>query len=296
MFNYEIYIHLGLHKTATTFLQNVFFPSLNKDEVLYINLRKENMEFLNYILLTNQLTYSDEKAKHLFFNKIDNYLKTKTKIVISDEQFSGSPWNDVADRKTYFDRLNNIFRHAKYILILRDEEEIVQSLYLQYIKGGGSCNWKKFLNYKKHPLTFSLKSFIDYKTYVNYIIQKSKIDYLKIMRYDLLKNEPHLFLNNILDFIGHERYEKSKIDNLATIKKNQSLTPITAKILIFFNKLCKSERQPFLLFPSKIRDAILHILLKLGNNKQSRLPIPKNIVGEFCNKIKESNNEYLNNL
>lgn len=103
----NIYIHLGLPKTATTFLQkNVFRYS--KD--------------LHYV---TKIPFSSETKKK--------------SILISNEAISGSPQagKTVERRNKIVKTLSQMYPEAGIIIGIRNKQKWIQSLYKQYIKQGG---------------------------------------------------------------------------------------------------------------------------------------------------------------
>jgi hypothetical protein len=105
----DIIIHIGLHKTGTTFLQKYFYPKL--EDVQYIN-------------STDPI------------HKLTDGLNDKTgKLLISSEGFSGNPFKESWLRQFYTSLrfIKKIFPYCRIILGLRDHKNLAISLYSQYI-------------------------------------------------------------------------------------------------------------------------------------------------------------------
>jgi len=121
----ELYMHIGLHKTGTTFLQDAIFPNLKGIKYFYKP--------------TNQK------------GEIDPFdINEKGKILISDEEISRSvPNRNHHTRLEFIQLLHKNFPDAKIILGLRDYQPWLKSCYSQYIKAGG---YLKLNDYKqKYP-------------------------------------------------------------------------------------------------------------------------------------------------
>ncbi len=284
--NKNTIIHIGLHKTASTFMQQYFFP-LYQDEIGYIELRDYAQGFLTYVLHSNELEFDSNIAYEIFNRETYNIRKYRKRLLISDEQFCGSPWDNAQNRKIYFDRLNQIFPDAYYIIVLRNQHDMLQSLYLQYIKTGGSANWREFLNHKRHPLNFSLKSYLNYGNYIKYISSRIGKERIGCFFYEDMKSDPKMFLKQISEFSGFE--VGNNLSNIIVSKANKSISPRWVNILIYVNKFVKSERQPFLLLPKILHFIIIRMCIKLSfsNNKEF---IPVGQVAHFCKN--EKNNNY----
>jgi|MDTB01.1.fsa_nt_gb hypothetical protein len=124
----EIFIHVGLHKTGTTFLQRQIYPKLS-------------------------LAYYD-------FRPFDEQLTTnhrKRKICISDENYSGRPWpkgfpdrpSDVSYGEQFKYSMHNLvdlYPGAKIIIGFREHSSFLISLYKQYLHEGGTGKLEYFFN------------------------------------------------------------------------------------------------------------------------------------------------------
>lgn len=125
----EIIVHIGLHKTASTFLQTQFFPFL------------DNAEYLN---LTGT------------FNDIGKMNLQEKNLVISNEAFSGLPWNEKWQRGLKNDyswietfelsvrNLKILFPEATIVIVFRQHGDLLVSLYKQYIQQGGVLRFSDF--------------------------------------------------------------------------------------------------------------------------------------------------------
>jgi len=117
----EIFLHVGLPRTGTTFLQRNVFPKLN----------------LNY---TNLI-------KHGFF-------PTDGKNLLSDENLCGRPQSpSTLDRKMMLLGLHEMYPDAKVIVCFREQEAFFKSLYTVFVKTGFSGTFreaKKIMIMKYH--------------------------------------------------------------------------------------------------------------------------------------------------
>jgi hypothetical protein len=280
-----IYIHLGLHKTGTSFLQKQFF-SIHSQECGYINLRKEGRVFLDYIINSNEWIFDHKKAFQYFNNVLELSNIRQDIVTISDEQFCGSPWNDAKDRKLYFDRLNKVFPFAKYIIVFRNQDDITESLYLQYVKTGGAANIEQFLTHNRHPLEFSRKSYLDYGSYVQYINERIGKNRLLCLYYEDMEDDVLSFLSQISDFIGFEL--SHDINKIVKKRENPSIPPYSLIFMVRINRLFKSIREPFNMLPAKARNFILKILLSISSNSRKRI-VSVSTLRAFCREPKKKN-------
>ncbi|GAB5565785.1 MAG: hypothetical protein Wins2KO_28480 [Winogradskyella sp.] len=255
----EVYVHLGIHKTGSSFLQKVFFPHYT-DNVCFLD-RAKLASFKEYVLNEDDFEFEKTKALELF-NEAVGANQNCNKVVISDEEFYGNPYLAVLDRKRNFDRLYEIFgKSLKVILFLRNQQNLLNSLYNQYVKTGGSASFKAFLNYKKYPLNFRVP-YLLYDKYVDYLIKTTGVDKVKIYLYeDFLENKSDV-LNDMNKFITNKSNELLGFSNFDK-KVNASLNNGNIPVLRFLNKFTKSLKSPFLLLHINAHKLIRKLFLNL---------------------------------
>lgn len=161
----KIVIHIGMHKTGTTFLQREVFPKIPN---------------INYQTDINLFTPVVSDAINLF----------------SDENLDGGSYRlftTCEQRDTIIKNLHTLYPDAHIILCLRDKESWLHSAYKQYIVAYQSCSFKE---YKQRLDTAKL----DYAEYISLI--KSLFNHVYVCYYNELKKNPQQFVNNLCDFIG----------------------------------------------------------------------------------------------
>lgn len=285
-YNVDVTIHLGMHKTGTTYLQQNFFESY-KNESGYFALRKHAHEFLRYTLFCGESRWNLDRARELLDMSLSNSGFNRDRMTIVEEMLCGDPYMNAFNRRLVFQRLNMIFPKAKYILVLREQESMVQTLYLQYIKLGGSCSWNEFLTNQGPPLMFSWGEYLNYTSYVEEIHEAVGSERFLCTLYERMLDDPTTFLIRMSDFIGF-KYSPSTLLS-APRGTNPSLSPRTAAILRRTNKLCCSYRQPFLLMSESAQKRIRRFLVRLSSKRKDA--IPSNVVRDFCKELKSRNDE-----
>jgi hypothetical protein len=130
----KIIIHVGLQKTASKYLQDVFFPRLNNVAYIGRPYTQENYAF-------NSLQYADNSIYNVSvireeFDRIENKIAKDNTILISDELFSGFPFYNYINRGVIAERLSKVIPDAEIVLFLRGQINLIMSLYNQYVKIG----------------------------------------------------------------------------------------------------------------------------------------------------------------
>ena len=189
----EIYLHIGLHKTGTSFLQKVIFPKIN------------GIDFYNPKL-----------------NDLKN-IKPKIKTLISNESLAGQPYSfNQTDRYKTLNFIKKLYPNANIIFVKRNPKNWINSLYKQYIRGGGVYSFQKWFN-DIFDIDFL------YDKYENEL--KKKFKKILILDYEELKEKPDLFIKKLCSYIGVDVpvYENKTIYSSYT---NQQMI-----ICRFFNRM-----------------------------------------------------------
>lgn len=109
--------HVGLHKTGTTYLQDVVFP--NWPRLRYLRFRN-----LEYFLA----------------------LPASEKYLVSCENLSGATFATLEERCHGLARLAEMFPGAKVVIAFRPHGDFVASLYSQYLRYGGQATFGGFFS------------------------------------------------------------------------------------------------------------------------------------------------------
>lgn len=257
----KIYLHLGIHKTGSSFLQKEFFSKYNDQQTLYID-RANLSDFKGYILHTDDFAFEVEKALEIF-NSIISKFGPCNRIVLSDEEFYGNPFMGVLDRKRNIDRLIKVFGDSLSVMIfIRNQQLLLDSLYKQYVKTGGTADFNNFINYKRYPLFFNI-DYLKYDNYLNYLNRALGQNRIKIFLYEEFIKDKQKILREIDSFVRKEvsNYEFSPSND---IRVNSSLKSGNVPIMRFLNKFSKSPKEPFLLFSIFSHKVIRKVLVKLS--------------------------------
>lgn len=160
----KIYLHIGLHKTGTSFLQKLIFPKL-KD-----------------------IDYYNPKFDDVF------KIKPKNITLISNEAVAGNPYSlNKKDRYETLNFIKKLFPKANIIFVKRKPKYWINSLYKQYIRSGGVYNFQRWFN---EIFDFD---FLDDK-YENEL--KKNFKNVLILDYEELKEKPETFIKKLCNFIG----------------------------------------------------------------------------------------------
>ena len=146
----EIFLHIGLPKAGSSFLQEKVFSFLNPDELCY------NPPEISTYLLPEFMRKAHVKRGYskdeyeTFRNKIYGFLSyhKQKKILISNEGLCGMHFGTSIHHKYLRQLMFDLFPTAKIILVFRDQIEWFQSLYSLSVLYGYLVPFRKFINYR----------------------------------------------------------------------------------------------------------------------------------------------------
>jgi len=182
-----IILHVGMHKTGTTFFQWNVFHYLNIKYHWHIFYKSWLRDLLNL-------------KKKVDYDKINTKLSkilSKDKInIISEENIYSYQFTKKDDRFERLDRIKKVFPKAKIIIGTRNKEDNLVSWYVEYVAVGGTLDFQGFLDYH-----MNLKK-LDYKPYVEKLIKYYGKENVFVYSLEDLKKDQSMVIDNMCKFIG----------------------------------------------------------------------------------------------
>lgn len=233
-----IYLHVGYHKTATTFLQQSIFPNMKNVNYIHPERITEDLRRLRL----NRL--SDPQIDNIrdYFNSFNN----GGPMLISYEGLSGSPFapKKVKKQSTILKDLRRVFPSPDYdvhvIVGLREQVDLLTSLYVQHVHQGGAMNSEQFIKYCRH--NESLQNF-HYHCYLKKIEDMFGKDHLHIMVYEHFKDSSSEELLKLLNYMGEPEIPDYEITK-SVRKMNKSFGTVQVALGRRLNRFFKTPIHP----------------------------------------------------
>lgn len=180
----RLIIHIGLHKTGTTFLQTKLFPTFTKCQVV--------------------------RGFHTHRSLISNYLDKN--VILSDEGLSGNLWNGSyeEDFKHNIQGIKKMYKRPKIIFGIRKQELWIPSVYKQFLHEKGFKPMEYLFNkentgiLKKEELLLAPKIAL---------LQENFDDVFIYNQRSLFKRRED-FIQAVIQFIGDEEVQAGRIGKL----------------------------------------------------------------------------------
>jgi len=270
---YDVLVHIGYHKTGTTFLQKEVFrhPGLPFNLIDRRQVQRE-------IIRKSMFFFEPDQTRSILTEKF-----CPDRInVISDEDLLGSPHSGGYNSYDNLLKIKQLFPNAKILIGIREQKDIILSSYKQYIKTIGTLSLKKYLTpFKRRCFMaeFDLLLFCYDKIINTYMSAFGKENVL-VLPYELMKVNPEAYSVQLFKFLKLDNKEISKID----FKKrpNTSNLNLTLEAKRLYNILfTKTRENPhgLLSLPTRIDQPLFKFTTllekQLGNNFQKKLNATK---------------------
>ena len=222
-------IHIGYHKTASTWLQRHFFSRHD----LGLSRIKMDLPFHNL----HPLRFSASAYRSHYHPKILQTKKGEVPV-FSLERLSGHPHSGGFDCKDIADRLKAVFPKARILMVIRQQEGSILSCWYQYVKKGGTGSLKNYLRPRAdgHVPLFHRDHF-SYDALIEYYQGLFGTKRVKVLPFEWFRDEPSKFLTEIVKFGGFEMPESLPIRK----KRNKAAPPVKVLLRSRFNLVIRRD-------------------------------------------------------
>jgi hypothetical protein len=233
----RILLHIGFHKTATTWFQSELFS---------------RSEFEFRLLSARNLVHQALCIPHPFAcgggNGVERIVAEAHEatahgeyFVVSHERLSGYPASGGFDSRMLADRLKFHFPNARVFCLFREQKAMILSAWRQQIVDGGGLSLRHFINppepgIRRVPLFDPVM--YQYACLLEYYRELFGADNVLFRPYELFCAQPKLILTDIADLLGSEKLRRSA-EELGTNMKapNPSLSMPVLHLQRFLNAL-----------------------------------------------------------
>lgn len=220
----DIYIHVGMPKTGSTFLQQVVFRHFADIDYWEI-FEHPSTYYIERIANSNYLNFNPEWTRKL---KAMVEASPSSKILISFEGLFGSYSNNYKSNYTSARILKDIFPEAKIILCIRRQEDLLTSNYAQLVSEGYSGSFNGYVNFNSRTKEFDFERIesrisinlpsLTFSPYIEHYRSLFGASSVHVVPFELMKKDIHDFVRSLADFIGIEHVPKEVV-KLPALKK-----------------------------------------------------------------------------
>ena len=239
---HKMLIHIGYHKTGTTWLQNAFFPHHSD-----LSIVGQYPDLAEQVINPDGLEFDASVARRFYQPRIVAAVAASRIPVLTTERLSGNPHSGGYDSRTIADRLHDAFPQASILIMVRHQVDMAVSMYKQYVRMGGVCTLHEYLFPPvdgRIPL-FRME-FLEYHRLAEYYARLFGAERVRVMVYEQFRDDPAAFLDELCAFLAirrdvsfpvHERVNESLSDFATLLKRRvnrwhggDSLFPVTPPV------------------------------------------------------------------
>lgn len=230
------FAHVGLHKTATTWLQTTVFSQNPHLVTISPRSHLDTLSLdLHRLWTTNDLQFDSEAWQADFSSNLAALQQANKVMGVSNENLSGHMLT--GERATLLaDRLQAVFGEIKIILVLRHPVDYVRSAYVQYVKLGGTMSLKQLLTDATIPGK-ALPNKLDFQALIKMYQTRFGCENVLVLPYELLVENVEDFLSRLWGFLG-----VTPAGMPDTTTKNPSVSQLGLSLMRLGNKLGSNRR------------------------------------------------------
>jgi len=191
-----VLIHVGYHKTGTSWLQRQVF---SRPDLGFVRLSTRGMRIFG----PHPLHFDAEPFRAYFHPMLEAAAAQGRLPVLSEERLSGNPFSGGYDSKELAERLAALFPDAKVLIVVREQRSMILSTWFQYVKLGGTSSLEDFLLGARDPRLpgFRFEHFA-YDRLVGHYQKLFGPDRVRVELFERLRGEPEDFTASVLSFAG----------------------------------------------------------------------------------------------
>ena len=246
-----VLIHVGLHKTATTFLQQSFFPGLRGSTFVHATHElpanaNPIHRFVRELLFRNPVALDVEAHRRA----IETFTDAQPgHTIVSSEALFGWPFENHVNFLSNADLLAQVLPDAKIWLVLRRQDSWLESAYSQVLKQGLSTTPHAFSNYRQGEFgDFNWNIYngpnldvrdLDWRPYVRHYQRRFPAGVL-VQPFEAFVADAPGFLGRFCEFAGVEPFVPE-----AKERVNVAFSPLSAAPARLVNALPLSLKMQF---------------------------------------------------
>jgi hypothetical protein len=282
-------IHIGYHKTATTWLQSQFFRDHHGFKKIL-----DHQEVFDLITRPHGLAFDPAYVRKELARRIAEIADDMVPV-ISSEILSGNPFFGGRESDVFADRLARIWPEARILITIRSQLRILPSVYMQYLQRGGTLHHSRFFT-EEGELGYTWFSPIHFeydRLFSKYQDLFGK-KFVYVMQQELLAKNPEQACSDFARFSQAKKYDGLIKDSTKT--RGASYPEYSAWALRRVNQLQGSvlNRQPIVKLgtnPDGLYRATGHVFSRpiLKKMYADRRPVSLWVRKAFAGKFAESN-------
>lgn len=208
----KLLIHIGYHKTATTWMQRqLFTPNHGYRQLL------DHQAVFKYLVKPHGLSFNPNAVRQLILSEMRK-LDVGQSPVISSEILSGHPFFGGRESDILAKRLAVIAPQAQILISIRNQLRILPSLYMQYLRRGGTMDYAQFFEGSTdlHYYGFEPEHF-EYHRLIKFYQNLFGASQVFVLPQESLITNQNTILRELAEFAGNSKFSELLPDSRRAI-------------------------------------------------------------------------------
>lgn len=233
----DLFLHVGYHKTGTTFLQKQIFAKASGLNYLGRSWKDPRFnQFFKDFAFVNDLTFYPEREADRFNSILAHHVRQNgldpsfPSLVSHESLMTGPEWFG-AEVKTRAARLKSTFPDARIIIGLRGQAEFIDSNYRQYVILGGKMSFDRFLK-NSMAAEYGLLPRLEYDKVIQYYFDLFGLDRVHVYLLEEMKLNSAGVVSEMLRFMKIDQDVELVLNNT-----NKGISRFSINAIRFVNRL-----------------------------------------------------------
>jgi hypothetical protein len=227
-------IHIGYHKTGTTWLRHRLF---NREDLKFHLVSRYSHE-MGALLHPHALDFDPNACRRRFTETIDRCDGEGRIAVIMHERLSGDPHSGGYDSKEMAERLHRTFPEARILIGIREQRSMILSCYKQYLKYGGACSLQDYVNAKRdHRLPLFSQAHFRYHRLIAHYRTLFGASRVLVQPYEKFRSDPASYVRALAGFCGIEVPDELPYGD----RVNVPMKPVALKVKRVLNPFIRRD-------------------------------------------------------
>ncbi|MGH9920249.1 MAG: sulfotransferase, partial [Nitrososphaerales archaeon] len=245
---HRIAVHIGFHRTGTTWLQNTafcdhpgLFPFMGTSSFGAI----ASSPFLREIVFTRESRFDATRARDAYRTQIESRAVSPTKVaLISAERLSGNAASGGFDALRIARRLRDVLEDAKVFWILRHQADAIPSEYKALVRAGWPGSVRSTLAQEPRLRTVGFHlAYWEYDSLASAYARLFGPERIKIIDYGEFTRRPRQVLDDLANFLEIDRWNLT--DGQLSKRLNVSESDPQVRLRQRLNHWRRSELNPY---------------------------------------------------
>lgn len=235
----DILLHVGLHKTGTTLLEQTLFC---RPDSPHFHAVADKERLYGTTLAHTKYRYTDDEARAPLLPDAEAAQRAGKTLALLGETWLGRPFVHMAIREANLARIHSLFPNARALVTFREQSSLVLSMYGQYVRFGNSPSLAEFVAAPPRGSSFTG------------ILQREAYDFLQVhalccdvfgadrvlmLPFEMILRDPDMLLARLGQSIGRDLSAEGPLNTEKRV--NAALSPLAFDIMRHANRFSNRD-------------------------------------------------------